>query len=64
MLAAKLQDLVTRQAATAAAPCSPNRRRSTLLTQQRVALEAAEMQQWREQQVPYPHNRTKTETLK
>ncbi len=54
VLATKLQDVVTRQAATAAAAAggssSPNRRRSTLLTQQRVALEACEMQQWREQQ--------------
>jgi hypothetical protein len=49
VLAAKLQDMVTRQAASASSN-SPNRRRSTLLTQQRVALEAAEMQQWREQQ--------------
>jgi hypothetical protein len=50
VLAAKLQDLVSRQSASAAAAGSPNRRRSTLLTQQRVALEATEMQQWREQQ--------------
>lgn len=50
VLAAKLQDVVTRQAAAAAGCSSPSRRRSTLLTQQRVALEAAEMQQWREQQ--------------
>jgi hypothetical protein len=51
VLAAKLQDVVTRQTAAAAAGSnSPSRRRSTLLTQQRVALEAAEMQQWREQQ--------------
>jgi hypothetical protein len=49
VLAAKLQDMCTRQAATGSSN-SPNRRRSTLLTQQRVALEAAEMQQWREQQ--------------
>jgi hypothetical protein len=49
VLAAKLQDMVTRQAASASSN-SPNRRRSTLLTQQRVALEAVEMQQWREQQ--------------
>jgi hypothetical protein len=51
VLASKLQDVVTRQtAAAAASSSSPSRRRSTLLTQQRVALEASEMQQWREQQ--------------
>jgi hypothetical protein len=50
VLAVKLQDIVTRQTAAAAGCSSPSRRRSTLLTQQRVALEAAEMQQWREQQ--------------
>jgi hypothetical protein len=50
VLAVKLQDVVTRQTAAAAGCSSPSRRRSTLLTQQRVALEAAEVQQWREQQ--------------